>query len=179
MKKIILALVLSGIFISVNAQTDKGDWIVGGRVDLNTADNNTHIGFTPNAATFVAHNFAVGGDLTLDYTKGGSTKITNFGIGPMARYYFTNAMARPLLQASFGFISTKVSDPGFSSTNSGFNIFLGGGAAVFINDNVALEILMGYAHTKYKDFNGSGGFNLGIGFQVYLSKGQMNKVRGK
>ena len=179
MKRIILALLLTGIFISANAQTDKGDWIVGGRVDLNTGDNSTTIGFTPSAAVFVMHNLAVGGNLGVTYTKAGDSKITNFLMGPLVRGYLTNAMVRPLLQMAINYTSIKFSDPGFSSTASGINFFLGGGAAAFINSNIALEILMGYSHTKYKDFEGSGGFNLGIGFQVYLSKGQIDKVRGK
>ncbi len=88
-------------------------------------------------------------------------------------------MARPLLQASVSFLSSKYKEPGFSSTQSGTNLFLGGGVAVFINDNVSIEGLMGYSRTKYKDFDGSGGFNLGIGFQVYLNKGQVERLRGK
>ncbi|MEI9912925.1 MAG: hypothetical protein WDO71_26765 [Bacteroidota bacterium] len=43
MKKIILALFLSGILASVNAQTEKGDWMVGGNFRLNTSENNTEI----------------------------------------------------------------------------------------------------------------------------------------
>jgi hypothetical protein len=38
---------------------------------------------------------------------------------------------------------------------------------------------MGYSHTKYSGFEGSGGFNLGIGFQVYLSRRQVERLRGK
>ena len=50
---------------------------------------------------------------------------------------------------------------------------------IFINENVSIELLAGYSHTKYKDFEGSGGFNLGIGFQVYLSKKQVDDMRSK
>ena len=57
------------------------------------------------------------------------------------------------------------------------NFLLAGGVAVFINDNVSIEVLAGYSRTKYKDFEASGGFNLGIGFQVYLSKRQVENVR--
>ncbi|MEI9808892.1 MAG: hypothetical protein WDO16_14070 [Bacteroidota bacterium] len=47
MKKIILAIALSGIFTAIRAQTEKGDWMVGGRLDINTGENSTYIGFTP------------------------------------------------------------------------------------------------------------------------------------
>ena len=39
-------------------------------------------------------------------------------------------------------------------------------------------MVMGYDHTKLKIL-GSGGFAMTIGFQVYLLKNQMDKVRGK
>jgi len=176
MKKIILAMFLSGILTTLHAQTEKGDWLVGGRVDINTGDNSTHIGFSPNGGIFVVNNLAVGGNIKIDYSKAGDIKVTDFGIGPFIRYYFTEATARPLLQAAINYISSKVNAPTFSSTNNGSEIFLGGGVAIFINENVSIELLTGYSHTKYKDFDGSGGFNLGIGFQVYLSKRQVDKL---
>ncbi|HEY6506051.1 MAG TPA: outer membrane beta-barrel protein [Chitinophagaceae bacterium] len=179
MKKITLAILLSCIITTLNAQTEKGDWLIGGRIDINTGENSTHIGFSPNAGYFVTKNVAVGGNLTIDYSETGSIKYTDFGIGPFARFYFTNAMVRPLIQVSVDYISSKAKGTGFSSTNTGSKIFLGGGAAVFINPNVSIEGIMGYSHTKYTDFDGNGGFNLGIGFQVYLNKGQVNKLRGK
>ena len=178
MKKIIFAILLSGILSSVNAQTDKGDWLVGGRLDINTGDNSTHIGINPNGGYFVMRNLAVGGNLMIDRNKTGSLKVTDIGIGPFARYYLGNGKARPLLQAGFSFISSQAKSPTFSDTNNGVNIFLGGGVAIFINDNATIEILTGYSHTKYKGFEGSGGFNLGIGFQIYLSKRQVDNLSG-
>jgi hypothetical protein len=179
MRKIILAIFLLGIVNAIQAQTEKGDWLVGGRVDLNTGDNSTVIGFTPNAGIFLINNFAVGGNLSINYQKAGDTKLTSFMVGPFARYYFTTAKARPLVHAAINYISSKVKQTSFTSTNNGSYLFLGGGVAIFINENVSIEMLAGYANTKYKDFAGSGGFNLGIGFQVYLSKRQVSNLRGK
>ncbi len=178
MKKIFIVILLSNMFVAVNAQTEKGDWLVGGRVDLNTGDNSTHIGFSPNGGYFVIRNVAVGGNLMIDYQKAGSVKSTDFGIGPFVRCYFTSAKARPLLQASFNFLSQNTKAPGFSATNTGINVFLGGGVAVFINENVSIEILTGYSHSKYKGFDGSNGFNIGIGFQTYLSRRQVERLQG-
>ena len=178
MKKIILAISLSGILITANAQTEKGDWLVGGRIDINTGDNSTHIGINPNGGYFVIKNVAVGGNLLIDYNETGDAKVTDIGIGPFARCYFGNGKARPLLQAGISYISSQAKDPGGSNTNSGNNIFLGGGVAIFINDNATIEILTGYSHTKYKGFKGSGGFSLGIGFQIYLSRRQVENLGG-
>jgi len=176
MRKIVMTILLAVIFITVNAQTQKQDWIVGGRVDLNTGENSTHIGFSPSAGIFVIDNFAIGANFLIDYNKSGDVKATDFGVGPFLRYYFLKGMVKPILHTSVNYLSSKYKSPAFSTTNNGSNILAAGGVALFINENVSVEILAGYSHTKYKDFDGSGGFSLGIGFQVYLSKKQVENI---
>lgn len=182
MKKICLAFIAMAGFVSVNAQTQQNDWMVGGNFRLNTADNNTQIAFTPNAGFFVIDNLAVGGNFNLSYSKSGNNKFTSFGVGPFARYYFTTdaQTVRPIVHASFNYLSTKNKIANVaSSTNTGSNYFLGGGAAMFISNNVSIDALMGYDHTKYKNSNGSGGFAFNVGFQVYINKGQIERVTKK
>ena len=179
MKKILAIIILVTIFYSSNAQTEKGDWIVGGRVDLNTGENSTQIRFNPGAGVFVIDHLAIGGNFAIDYAKSGDVKSTSFGIGPFARYYFTTSNAKPLIHTALNYISSKVKGPNTSITNNGINFIAAGGVALFMNQNVAFEILAGYSHTKFKDFEGSGGFSLGIGFQVYLSKRQVDDMRSK
>ena len=82
MNKFLLVVLLSFAFAAANSQTEKGDWLVGGRVDINTGENSTQIGFTPNAGYFVINNLAVGGNFSLNYIKSGDVKSTTFGIGP-------------------------------------------------------------------------------------------------
>ena len=176
MRKFIMTIVFGCILMISNAQTEKQNWLVGGRVDLNTGENSTHIGFSPGAGIFVIDNFAIGANFLIDYNKTGDVKATDFGVGPFFRYYFLKGMVKPLIHVSVSYLSSKYKSPAFSTTNNGINILAAGGVAAFLNENVALEILAGYSHTKYKDFDGSGGFNLGIGFQVYLSKKQIEKI---
>ena len=171
-----MTILLTVIIITVNAQTEKQNWIVGGRIDLNTGANSTHIGFSPSAGIFVIDNFAIGGNFLINYNKAGDVKATDFGVGPFLRYYFLKGMVKPLIHVSVNYLSSKYKSPAFSTTNTGTNILAAGGIAAFLNENVAIEILAGYSHTKYKDFDGSGGFNLGIGFQVYLSKRQIENI---
>ncbi|HVZ55260.1 MAG TPA: outer membrane beta-barrel protein [Chitinophagaceae bacterium] len=171
----IIASLLAGF---AHAQTSKGDWMVGGNLGLNTNDNNTQISLTPSAGGFIINNLAVGGEFLVDYTKTGNNKVTNFGFGPFVRYYFTNANVRPIVQGDLGYISQHVKTGAGSSTNNGNHYFLGGGAAIFISNQVSLDILMGYDHYKYSDFDGTGGFKLSVGFQVYLLKRQMDRLRG-
>ncbi len=177
MKKIIGFLLVLAISGSVKAQTAKGDWMVGGYFRINTSDNNTQIGLTPSVGVFLIDNLAVGGNLLLDFTKTGDNKVTNFGIGPFARYYFTNANVKPIIHGNLNFISQKLKAGSISNTNSGMNYFLGGGAAIFINDQVSIDLLAGYDHSRF-DGEGSGGFAFNVGFQVYLHKSQVDKVRG-
>lgn len=179
MKKLITSIFLVTIFYVVNAQTEQGDWLVGGRVDLNTGENSTQIGLSPSAGFFIIDKLAVGGNFLLNYTKAGDNKVTTFGIGPFVRYYFTEAKARPLLHGSFNYLSSKIKTPPISSTNNGINFLIAAGVAVFINENVAIEPLAGYSYSKFKNTDGSGGFSLGIGFQVYLSKRQIDNIKSK
>ena len=180
MKKILLSLVLVSAFMVANAQTEKGDWMVGGGFRLNTSDNNTEIALTPNAGIFIINNLALGGNLGFTYAKAGDAKVTTFGIGPFVRYYFTNAKVRPILHGNLNFLSQKTKITGFpSTTNNVTSYFLGGGAAIFISDQVSIDGLMGYANSKVKELKGNGGFALTIGFQVYLLRNQVDDLRGK
>ena len=175
---------------AATAQTETGSWLVGGNVNLNTAKNNTNIGISPMVGYFFAENFAAGANISLDYSKyevsTGEGRSTTFGLGPFARYYFGNSNTRPLLHGSWNFISekdkSKIYSPAAetSSTRNGSQFFIGGGLAGFINRNVALEALAGYNHFKYRHAgDGSGGFLLRVGFQVYLSGSQMSRATGQ
>lgn len=179
MKKILLSLAFIIAVAAIHAQTDKGDWMLGGNFRLNTSDNNTQIAFTPMAGGFVIDNLAIGGNLIFDYSKLGNIKRTDFGIGPFVRYYFTKANVRPIIHGSLNFLSSRNKTPVDTDTENGTSYFLGGGAAIFISEQVSIDGVMGYYHAKYADFDGSGGFALTVGFQIYILKRQMDKVRGR
>jgi hypothetical protein len=178
MRKIFLFLTLTLVLSAAKAQTTKGDWMVGGYFRINTSDNNTQIGLTPSAGAFVIDNLALGGNLGFNYSKTGDESNTSFGIGPFARYYFTKANVRPLFHTNLNFLTNKTKFSGISNKNTGINYFLGGGAAIFISEHVSIDALMGYDHIKLKGFDGSGGFAFNVGFQVYLHKSQVDRVRG-
>lgn len=159
------------------AQTQKGDWLVGGLLQLNTAKNSTSFEFSPNAGYFVLDNFAVGARLVTAYEQLGDLNITSFGFGPFARYYFSEKKIKPFFAADFDFQNQKFKTDLGSVTENAFNYFLGGGVAFFINDNVAVEGLLGYRHTKVKEEEGNGGLNFRVGFQVYINRHQAQSVK--
>ena len=179
MKKYLYLISFLVSSIALNAQTDKGDWMVGGNLAFNTAKKNTSIQFTPQAGFFFAKNFVLGGQLAVAYNEQGSTNITDFGIGPYVRYYFGETKARPFFAGDMNFLSSHVKTPLGTSNTTAFEYFLGAGASFFINENVAVDGILGYRHAQYKNEEGSGGLNLRIGFQVFLSRRQVSRLTGK
>jgi hypothetical protein len=174
----ILFLVFSGACaMGAHAQTEKGDWLIGGILDLNTSSENTSFEFSPNAGYFVVNNLAIGANMQISYDELGNLKVNSFGIGPFVRYYFTDAKIKPFFMSDMNFLNRKITTSSGSNTETAFNYFLGGGAAFFINENVAVEGILGYDHTKVSDEDGSGGLRLRIGFQVYLNRHQVRNVR--
>lgn len=182
MKKtiLIIAVLISTVGIA-SAQTEKGNYIIGSdlaNLNLNFQKNNTTFGLSisPKVAWFIQDNFAIGGLVDLGLQTGKGFTNTNYGIGPLARYYFTASQVdvpkkmRFFGEANVGFFgqNTKVSGtPGVSTNGIGFGV--GPGLAYFVNKNIALETLLKY--------NGTAGFgnstflnsvNLSLGFQIHL-----------
>jgi len=179
MKKIIVLILCSGTLAITNGQIGKSDWMIGGTFRLNTSDNNTEIAFNPTAGYFVIDDLALGGNVNMGYSKNGSEKTTVFGFGPFARFYFNGQHVRPILHTTLNFDTRKTKIGNVSTNNNGINYFLGGGAALFISQQVSIDALAGYYHSKLKGFDGSGGFVFSIGFQVYLFKKQVEDLQGK
>jgi hypothetical protein len=179
MKKILL---LSAFVISVqllNAQTDKGDWMIGGNLAFNTAKNSANVAFDPQVGYFFLKNLVLGAQLTVDYTEQGSIHITDLGAGPYVRYYFGETKARPFFTGDMSFINSRIKTETTSINSQAFQYFLGGGASFFINENVAVDGILGYRHSKYKNEDGTGGLSFKVGFQVFLSHRQVSRITGR
>ncbi len=151
--------------------------MIGGLLQLNTASNNTTIEFSPNAGYFLFDNFALGAKLVTSYDELGDLNVTSLGVGPFARYYFGKTNIKPFVAADCDFQNQKIKTSVGSSTENAFNFFLGGGAAFFINENVAVETILGYRHTKVNNEEGNGGLNLKVGFQIYINRHQVQSVK--
>jgi opacity protein-like surface antigen len=178
MKKL---LFLAAFLISLQltqAQTDKGDWMVGGTLGFNTAKNSANVTFDPQVGYFFLKNLVLGGQINLSYTEQGSIHFTDIGVGPFARYYFGETKARPFFTGDMSFINNHFKTETSSGTSQAFGYFLGGGASFFINENVAVDGILGYRHVKYKNEDGTGGLNFKLGFQVFLSHRQVSRITG-
>jgi hypothetical protein len=196
MKKhlLVLALVTATVFTTAQAQIQRGYYLIGGNLSnlsLGLSDGRPFtLNITPKVAWFTNDNLAVGGfvDIGLSTAEGQGT-VFNYGVGPLARYYFgssavsttttsARSSSRFFVEGTVGLQGVNVS--GGSSTN-GLGIGIGPGLAYFVNQNIALEGLLKY--TKAVGFGNDGGsslLQLGIGFQIYLPRGtirnQANKV---
>jgi Outer membrane protein beta-barrel domain len=172
MRKIVFSLIIViAMVIKVNAQTNKGDWMVGGNMTINTTSGNSQFILQPSAGYFFAKNFVAGSELLLSFQKIEQTKLLSIGVGPFGRYYFDlkNSNFKPFIHTSLNFATTTVKsdfDPKNSFTSTSF--FIGGGGAYFINSNVALEAMAGFNRSKVETSDAANGFLFRVGFQVHL-----------
>ena len=121
-------------------------------------------------------------------TKSTSTAI---GVGPFVRYYFLPAVQKINLLAQLSYNYTKNNEKQYSlqvyqnggggqpqiqeSRNSqkfSLNTYaVQAGPAFFLNPNVSLEVLVGYAYSKTaKSDTHVNSFTAGFGFQVHFGK---------
>lgn len=179
MKQLTTLVLLLLLVFHVQAQTEKGDWLVGGELGFRTVESNSNFNFSPSAGWFILNNFALGANLGIDLSKTGDTKFRSWGLGPFMRFYFPGETFRPFVRASWEGLRRRTETSGVSSTVKGNSYFLGLGLAIFINENVALEPVAGYTSTNLKDREREGGFALRMGFQVYLNNQQMQVLKLK
>jgi hypothetical protein len=170
-------LILVCSFFVGSAQIEKGTVMVGGSLGLKTGDGASEFSLDPNIGFFVGNNFAIGGHVNFSSRELGGTKLTEFGIGPFARYYFGVTSTKPFLVTELDYLtsSTKVGEQ--KTTASGFGFLFGMGFAAFINETVAVEGITGYNYSKYKDNDGTGGFAMRFGFQIYLNNKSMRDLK--
>ncbi len=146
MKKLLLVGAVA-LFGTVNAQTEKGSWVVGGSttIGFNSTSStvkyngqstdgpkSTTFSVTPSAGYFVADKIAVGIDVGFKSVKNESTdyifdqaytfesKQNTLVIMPTASYYFkSNSKVMPYLGAGIGYFSTTTKFPGSPFSSDG------------------------------------------------------------
>jgi hypothetical protein len=144
--------------------------------------------FSPKVGYFVIDKLALG--LGISYinqkyeTKtisgifgDGASKSYSFYVGPFARYYFLNK-EKPyniLAEANYQIGNLDLSD--FSDDKgklSKFSIFVG--PEIFFNSSVGMNFLVGYTNIQRNMDNNTytsidrNGFQIALGFQIYLQK---------
>ena len=169
MRKIPFVLLL---LLSLNSlgQTEKGNIMTGGQLSLQTNKNSSSFQLNPNFGYFVGNNLALGGHVTLDFGKQGTISASEFGVGPFMRYYIGKTQTKPFLIFTADYLTQSYKTSTQKITNSGYGFLLGMGFAAFLNRNVAVEGIAGYNYADYTNVEGSGGFSLSLGFQLYFGR---------
>lgn len=175
MKKIIFAAL---VLITTNtfAQTEKGNWLVGGMVGFQSQTGTSSITFSPNVGYFIKNNFVAGIDFGLSSTKLDNQIKTDVDLGPFARYYFGHANFRPFTMLKISYLTQNVkdSDPNpISLTQVGFGYLLGVGGSAFISPDVSFDGMFGYRFSQYATAESNKQLSLKFGFQVYLNTRKM------
>lgn len=179
MKKLLsVALLIAACH--ANAQTEKGNWIIGGASNLNFKSNKyttksgssstdgqktSSFSVMPSAGYFVIKNLAVGLELEYDITTQNETisngfelketkvKTTTLAALPSATYYFTtDSKAFPYIGAGAGYAASRTKTD-IVSSDFKTNYFVWkvkGGIAYMITQNVALDLGLNYTQLSSK-----------------------------
>jgi hypothetical protein len=151
------------------------------KFDGEKVSSSTTIGLSPNVGYFVADGLMIGLNFSIfstsnkdegDDERYGST-LTTFQ--PMLRYYFTTTKVRPYGEVRGGILNfkDKEEDEGDSATLFG----LKGGAAIFLNEKVSLDLFLDYNmgfNNEEDEFTGeeikntSSLVSFGAGFSIFL-----------
>jgi outer membrane protein len=198
MKKITILMIMLCASVAAFAQFEQGRMLVGGSLGFDTQKETDKYGSTsqkygtytsfslaPQFGYFIIDNLAVGGTIDLSLSKfkpedddvEGRTS-TSIEIQPTVRYYLPQGI---FFQGQFGIGTqkTKYTEENISEEYKDAITSFGvaAGYAFFLNDNIAIEPLVGYARRTEKEKDSSptykeiySGLFLRVGIQVYLDK---------
>ncbi len=171
-----IATLAIGASLQTSAQTEEGNILVAGKsnfqalsssnswksdVDKGVDTKIIQLNFTPTVGYFVIDNLAIGVMFSMYYSSenedDGSEKTNTLTVlMPFARYYFGAEVIRPFVELAAGLGNQKTY---YNSVNESFDFDsyasvktgqMSGGIDFFLNDNVALELGLGYAYSSYK-----------------------------
>lgn len=189
MKKLWFAgLTLLGT-MSANAQTQEGNWMVGGAVGRLEFTSPFQMDLNPSVAHFVKDNWAIGARANLNLNAGHGTTTLNWSVGPYTRYYFGDReIASPLDNGSFfahldmGFggrnsatTNTNTNQTIKTNTTNGVAYGLGAGYSYFVTNNVSLDAMLRLEGVMGKD-QARPAASLNVGFQIYLPSATAKKA---
>lgn len=180
MKRILTLIVVALAASTVShAQLQRGNVLVGSdlagfQFGLKKGAQ-TDISITPKAMWFINDNVAVGAYVRLSLSTAKGYTYTNYGVGPIARYYVNSAKVNLLqhgrwfFEGNVGIEGTNTKVSGVSSNTNGLGLGIGPGYAYFITPNVGLETLLKYnGQVGFGNQTSQSYLNLNLGFQIYL-----------
>jgi hypothetical protein len=166
---IIYTLLLSTSCTLSFAQATKGQWMLGGSAYINP-NSYFEVSVTPTAAYMISNRFAIGGMLQLSYVNGSDYHFLSSYLIPTVRYYFGKSRTQPFIMAGFGPANGTALYKDNSEENYSEFSFYGGaalGLSHLINNNIALEVMVGHSNSNITVFSGT---FVNFGFQIFLNK---------
>lgn len=149
------------------SQTEKGLWQVGGSMGFNNYKGSNSLFINPSGGYFFTNHLSAGAGLSFSFSKTDNTKYYGTGIYPYVSYYFGKGKLQPVLsiEAPISYYSFKVNEDygGLNSSEWNTNFIAGAGVSYFLNENAAIEGILGY------NFSGESLY-LSFGFEIYLGK---------
>jgi len=181
MKKILIAFATLLCASSLFSQIQKGKWLVGGRTNFSSTNQDfpsgeikqTNFRVGPDLGYFVRDKFALTLNPGLEWQtyQFGTTpkqkyRETELGLG--ARYYFLEPDARYNIYAEAKYLFGAYKEDDDESVGYGKYGF-GANFVCFLNSFVGFEIGAGYSSKKYEDEDERiGRISFGTGFQIHL-----------
>ena len=163
-------LFLSLFSVSSNAQVARGNYLLGGNLNLHyhsrLSSGTMLFQFNPNIGYFVGNKLALGINGSVNGSINKNFKSSNYMLSPYARYYFAikeNAALFTQLNAGVQFSKSIYSDSNHHTLDP--YIGLGVGHTYFISKHIGLETQL-YADNAFGEFN----LGFGVGLQFYLGK---------
>ncbi|WP_432708077.1 outer membrane beta-barrel protein [Pedobacter sp.] len=171
MKKLLLSLVAVFAFaFATQAQTEKGNVLLGGNVGFKTwkatdaAKHDVNFTIAPKAGYFVGDNVAIGADLGYKSDKSVSLNYLDQSIevSPFGRYYvglndrfkFFGQLAVPMAFGKEKFVDDNGKTGHKLGTYTDINVNLAPGLAYYPSKKIGIELSVdgiGYNHSTWKD----------------------------
>ncbi len=157
---LLLIIATSGIV----AQTEKGKFIVGANSSLTMTNVNssmtgeetiktTTFKLMPSASYFLFNNFSAG--LAVGYDYNSAETGADVSVLSEFRYYFTKSIVRPYVKANLGYTNINKDILGhqyeYNASLHGIKLIGGAGIAIFLRDNISLDITGQYTLRRLND----------------------------
>ncbi len=175
MKQFVLGFLILNFSMISKAQTEKNTWLLGGSAGFSSSSfgdiKETEIAINPNFGYFVVDNIAVGlsaiiSSISPDIGDG----TTSYALGSGLRYYFTSIGSNSKLFANGSAAIGRAK----TGSDDALNITawsISAGPAIFLNKNIAIEMMIGYSSTKVEAVSDPLNIiSVAVGFQFHFKK---------
>jgi len=192
MKKLAVLFLFSVFIIKSHSQITKGNWLVGGSMAYSKENSSRNdvvnrkertIDVSGNVGYFIVPKLTGGIRLNSFFSKqkypqidGSYSTISqnNLGVGPFARYYFLNAENQINIFTDEGILYSVLRIKSTSTQKSyekTLKYYFSGGAVIFLNTSVGIELILSYNNTKVIKYDSKGeSVQFRVGLQFYLEK---------